>query len=50
VIAPERPCGLATLSLFADREDPLPSRDGRIAAPSGPGLGDGLLGWYGAGR
>ncbi len=47
-IGPDRPCGLATLSLFADRTDPLPARDGQIALPTGPGLGDGLLGWYGA--
>jgi L-alanine-DL-glutamate epimerase-like enolase superfamily enzyme len=46
-IEPDRPCGLATLALF-DRPDPLPARDGRIAPPPGPGLGDGLLHWYGA--
>jgi len=34
-----RPCGLATLGLFADVEDPFPPRDGAIAVPSGPGLG-----------
>jgi L-alanine-DL-glutamate epimerase-like enolase superfamily enzyme len=32
-------CGLATLSLFAGIENPLPARDGRIALPGGPGLG-----------
>jgi L-Ala-D/L-Glu epimerase len=32
-------CGLATLALFADLDDPLPARDGRIALPQGPGLG-----------
>jgi L-alanine-DL-glutamate epimerase-like enolase superfamily enzyme len=32
-------CGLATLGLFEDLEDPLPVRSGRIALPSGPGLG-----------
>jgi len=32
-------CGLATLSLFEDLEDPLPPRDGEIALPDGPGLG-----------
>ncbi len=32
-------CGLATLDMFADIENPLPARDGRIALPSGPGLG-----------
>ncbi|MBV9335699.1 MAG: hypothetical protein JO243_07365 [Solirubrobacterales bacterium] len=45
-LQPDRPCGLATLGLFADREDPLPPRAGRIEIPSGPGLGDGLGGWY----
>ena len=45
-ISPERPCGLATLSVFEGRDEPLPARDGAIAVPSGPGLGDGLLGWY----
>jgi len=49
VIAPDRPSGLATLLQFADRDDPLPARDGRIALPDGPGLGDGLLRWYGLG-
>jgi L-alanine-DL-glutamate epimerase-like enolase superfamily enzyme len=32
-------CGLATLGMFADIDNPLPARDGRIALPSGPGLG-----------
>lgn len=32
-------CGLATLGLFEDLEDPLPVRDGRIALPTGGGLG-----------
>jgi L-Ala-D/L-Glu epimerase len=45
-IGPDRPCGLATLALFADRSDPLPARGGRIPLPDGPGLGDGLIGWY----
>ena len=45
-VRPERPCGLATLALFADREDPLPARDGRIEVPEGAGLGDGLISWY----
>jgi L-Ala-D/L-Glu epimerase len=48
VLVPRRPCGLATLPLFAERPDPLPARAGAIAAPTGPGLGDGLLAWYGA--
>ncbi len=34
-------CGLATLALFADIEDPLRARGGLIAVPSGPGLGVG---------
>ena len=46
VVRPERACGLATLALFADREDPLPARGGRIEVPEGAGLGDGLLSWY----
>jgi L-alanine-DL-glutamate epimerase-like enolase superfamily enzyme len=45
-IKPDRPCGLATLGVFADREDPLRTSAGVIAAPTGLGLGDGLLGWY----
>jgi L-alanine-DL-glutamate epimerase-like enolase superfamily enzyme len=32
-------CGLATLGLFADLDDPLPVRGGRIALPTGGGLG-----------
>jgi len=32
-------CGLATLALFEHLEDPLPVRCGRIALPTGPGLG-----------
>ena len=46
LVVPDRPCGLATLPLFADRPDPLPSKSGRLALPMGAGLGDGLLGWY----
>jgi L-alanine-DL-glutamate epimerase-like enolase superfamily enzyme len=42
----QRPSGLATLALFADREDPLPPSCGTIAPPSGPGLGDRLIDWY----
>jgi L-Ala-D/L-Glu epimerase len=48
VIAPRRACGLATLGLFAGRHDPLPARGGAITVPGGPGLGDGLLDWYGS--
>jgi o-succinylbenzoate synthase len=38
---PLPPCGLATLSVFADlpAPDPLPVSGGRIALPAGPGLG-----------
>ncbi len=32
-------CGLATLGLFADVENPLPAQAGAIALPSEPGLG-----------
>jgi L-alanine-DL-glutamate epimerase-like enolase superfamily enzyme len=46
VVQPRRPCGLATLALFEGGEDPLPVRGGFIEAPGGPGLGDGLAGWY----
>ncbi len=49
VLAPRRACGLATLGLFAGRDDLLPARGGAIDVPRGPGLGDGLLDWYGAG-
>jgi L-alanine-DL-glutamate epimerase-like enolase superfamily enzyme len=45
VVKPDYACGLATLGLF-DRPDPLPPFSGRIAIPSGPGLGDGLVDWY----
>ncbi|HEV3055935.1 MAG TPA: mandelate racemase/muconate lactonizing enzyme family protein [Solirubrobacteraceae bacterium] len=44
-IRPELPCGLATLDLF-DRPNPLPASRGRIAIPTGPGLGTGLDDWY----
>ena len=46
VVGPDRPCGLATLGIFAEREDPLPPRDGLIAVPGGAGLGEGLTSWY----
>jgi L-Ala-D/L-Glu epimerase len=49
VLRPARACGLATLGLFADRDDPLPARAGRIEPPAGAGLGDGLVSWYQAG-
>jgi o-succinylbenzoate synthase len=46
VIRPDHPSGLATLGLFAEREDPFPPRAGRIEIPPGAGLGDGLERWY----
>jgi L-alanine-DL-glutamate epimerase-like enolase superfamily enzyme len=45
-LEPMRACGLATLRLFAGRDDPLPPRGGAIGVPAGAGLGDGLLDWY----
>jgi L-alanine-DL-glutamate epimerase-like enolase superfamily enzyme len=39
VDAPLAHCGLATLALFADVDDPLPARAGAIAVPRRPGLG-----------
>jgi L-Ala-D/L-Glu epimerase len=36
---PVAPCGLATLGLFEGLQDPLPVREGRIAVPTGGGLG-----------
>jgi L-alanine-DL-glutamate epimerase-like enolase superfamily enzyme len=47
VIGPDRPCGLATLGMFASKTDPLPAHLGRIEPPAGPGLGAGLSSWYG---
>ncbi|HEY2636169.1 MAG TPA: enolase C-terminal domain-like protein, partial [Solirubrobacteraceae bacterium] len=38
-VRPDRPSGLATLSLFAGIEDPFPPVRGEIAVPDGPGLG-----------
>jgi L-alanine-DL-glutamate epimerase-like enolase superfamily enzyme len=32
-------CGLATLGMFDGIENPLPAKQGKIAVPSGPGLG-----------
>jgi L-alanine-DL-glutamate epimerase-like enolase superfamily enzyme len=46
-VGPERPSGLATLGRFEDQPDVLRAREGRIAVPSGPGLGEGLEWWYG---
>ncbi|MGH2913713.1 MAG: hypothetical protein ACRDMX_01875, partial [Solirubrobacteraceae bacterium] len=49
-IAPDRACGLATLALFAGRAAPIAPVRGAMAPAAGPGLGDGLLAWYGAGQ
>jgi o-succinylbenzoate synthase len=46
VLRPARASGLATLAMFADREDPLPPTAGRIPVPAGRGLGNGLVDWY----
>jgi L-alanine-DL-glutamate epimerase-like enolase superfamily enzyme len=37
--APMPHCGLATLEMFAELENPLPARAGAIALPLAPGLG-----------
>ena len=47
VVRPERFCCLATLAMFADMTDPLAARAGMIEPPSGPGLLDRALEWYG---
>lgn len=47
VIEPDRPCGLATLSVFEGRPEVIVPSQGRIHIPSGTGLGEGLLSWYG---
>ncbi len=48
VVRPQRHCGLATLDRF---EPPIPVSllplEGCVSVPTGPGLGDELLGWYG---
>jgi L-alanine-DL-glutamate epimerase-like enolase superfamily enzyme len=36
---PLAPCGLATLGMFEDLDDPLPARQGSVALPTGAGLG-----------
>src|SRR6202035_3374484 len=36
---PVPPCGLATLGLFEDMQDPLPARDGVISLPADVGVG-----------
>ncbi|MBV9536794.1 MAG: hypothetical protein JO321_15430 [Solirubrobacterales bacterium] len=46
LVAPELPCGLATLGAFADRPEVLVPRSGRMSPAPGPGLGDALVRWY----
>jgi L-alanine-DL-glutamate epimerase-like enolase superfamily enzyme len=46
-VRPDRPCGLATLRLFERSGGGLAPQAGLMAVPAGPGLGDGLLDWYG---
>lgn len=46
VVAPELPCGLATLGAFADRPQTLAAQAGRMRPPAGSGLGEGLVHWY----
>jgi o-succinylbenzoate synthase len=46
VVKPDRASGLATLGVFAGRHTPLLAHDGRMAPPTGAGLGEGLIAWY----
>ena len=48
-LTPDRTCGLATLGMFEGRPELLRPVAGRIPVPVGPGLGEGLVEWYGAG-
>jgi L-alanine-DL-glutamate epimerase-like enolase superfamily enzyme len=45
VVEPTRACGLATLDRF-EAPEVLPIGGGRLAPPTGAGLGDRLTGWY----
>jgi L-Ala-D/L-Glu epimerase len=47
-IGVDRPCGLATLDLFERPHPGLAPVHGTLSAPDGPGLGDGLIEWYGS--
>jgi L-alanine-DL-glutamate epimerase-like enolase superfamily enzyme len=48
VVRPDRHCGLATLGRFEPAVPAaLEAHGGLMSVPAGPGLGDGLLGWYG---
>ncbi len=46
LVRPDHACGLATLSSFEGRPDPMPPSNGFVSPPGGAGLGEGLLGWY----
>jgi L-Ala-D/L-Glu epimerase len=46
IVRPDRFCGLATLSMFEGRDDPLPPLAGSMSVPPGVGLGKGLASWY----
>jgi L-alanine-DL-glutamate epimerase-like enolase superfamily enzyme len=49
LLRPERHCGLATLGRFEPEVPPaLVPVDGQMTVPAGPGLGEGLVAWYGA--
>lgn len=48
VVRPDRHCGLATLGRFEQAvPEALVPAGGQMRMPAGPGLGDGLLRWYG---
>jgi L-alanine-DL-glutamate epimerase-like enolase superfamily enzyme len=48
VVRPDRHCGLATLGRFQPAVPAaLEPYGGVMSVPTGPGLGDGLIGWYG---
>lgn len=47
IVEPTRACGLGTLNRF-DAPNVLRIASGQLAAPSGPGLGERLVGWYDA--
>jgi L-alanine-DL-glutamate epimerase-like enolase superfamily enzyme len=48
MVRPDRHCGLATLGRFEPAVPvALEPHGGLMSVPAGPGLGDGLVGWYG---
>jgi L-alanine-DL-glutamate epimerase-like enolase superfamily enzyme len=46
MLGPDRPSGLATLSLFGDTRGLLPVDRGAMRVPGGAGLGEELRAWY----